>query len=110
MQRYVLFAFKKVLLSSPSLLNIFRAEGVWDFIFSENFFYFSPAPAEFFRDYGIGNVFSLTNEYSGSSLVEYQADLSEIGILQLEAISFMEFAATLTGSSYNLVGSYSFLF
>ncbi|XP_051118042.1 BEACH domain-containing protein B isoform X2 [Andrographis paniculata] len=99
MQQYVIFAFKKVLLSSPSLLDIFRKEHMWDFIFSENFFYFGPAPA---IDTCSMSKFLLMDEYRGPSLVEDEVNTSEVGILQAQVISFMEFAATLPGSSHNL--------
>lgn len=110
MQHYILFAFKKVLLSAPSLIDVFRAEGVWDFIFSENFFYFGPAPAEYFGESSCGNGVPLLDDegFYGSSNFEDRLSAKEVETLQVEVISFMEFAATLSGSSHNLVGSSSF--
>lgn len=107
MQHYVLFAFKKVLLSAPSLIDIFRAEGVWDFIFSENFFYFGPAPAEYFGENSSRNEVPLLDDeaFFGSNNFEDRLNVKEVENLQVEVISFMEFAATLSGSSHNLVGS-----
>ncbi|GER40247.1 WD40 and Beach domain-containing protein [Striga asiatica] len=103
MQHYVLFAFKKVLLSSPSLVDVFRAEGVWDFIFSENFFYFGPAPTEFSRqNISWCKVPLVDEEGSTSGSVVDQPNSNQVEILQVEIISFMEFAATLSGSIHNL--------
>ncbi|KAL6578417.1 hypothetical protein OROMI_010745 [Orobanche minor] len=103
MQRYVLFAFKKVLLSSPSLIDVFRAEGVWDFIFSESFFYFGPAPTEFSEEDCSMNVVLLVNDegYSPGS-VEDPVNTDYVEILQVEVISFMSFAAILSGIPHNL--------
>lgn len=108
MQRYVLFAFQKVLVSSPSLVDVFRAEGVWDFIFSESFFYFDPTPAELsgndFAESGVPLVD--TDEASfGSNDYDGRESSSEVGSFQVAVISFVEFAATLSGSSHNLVCS-----
>lgn len=105
MQHYALFAFKKVLLSGPSLIAIFRAEGVWDFIFSESFFYFDPVPAEYSGENWSRNEDPVVGEkgYYGSSLDDDQ-NAKEVKSLQLEVISFVEFAATLTGCPHNLVG------
>ncbi|CAL5383977.1 unnamed protein product [Camellia sinensis] len=104
LQHYALFAFRKVLVSSPSLLDVFRAEGVWDLIFSENFFYFGPASAEGFgelRKYDEVPPWNL-EIYSSSDGLGSQLNGSEVDILQIEVISFVEFAATLNGSSHNL--------
>ncbi|CAL5385752.1 unnamed protein product [Camellia sinensis] len=104
LSHYALFAFRKVLVSSPSLLDVFRAEGVWDLIFSENFFYFGPASAECFgelRKYDEVPPWNL-EIYSSSDGLGSQLNGSEVDILQIEVISFVEFAATLNGSSHNL--------
>ncbi|XP_047961281.1 BEACH domain-containing protein B isoform X2 [Salvia hispanica] len=104
MQQHILFAFKKVLLSAPSLIDVFRAEGVWDFIFSENFFYFGPAPAEYFGDNSSRNEVSLLDDggFYDSMNFEDVPSAKEVEPIQVEVISFMEFAATLSGSSHNL--------
>ncbi|KAL0392386.1 UNVERIFIED_CONTAM: BEACH domain-containing protein B, partial [Sesamum radiatum] len=104
MQQCVLFAFKKVLLSSPSLVDVFRSEGVWDFIFSESFFYFGLAPTEFSGENFRSNEAPLMDDdgYSGSISSVDQVNLYDVDILQVEVISFMEFAATLNGTSHNL--------
>lgn len=108
MQHHALFAFKKVLRSGPSLIGVFRAEGVWDFIFSESFFYFDPAPADYSAENWSSNEAPLVEEegYYGSTLVEDQ-NAKEVKRLQVEVISFIEFAATLSGCPHNLVGSSS---
>lgn len=110
-QHYILFAFKKALLSAPSLIDVFRAEGVWDFIFSENFFYFGPAPAEYFGENSSRNEVPLLDDEGlyGSSNFEDLLSAKEVETLQVDVISFMEFAATLSGSSHNLVGFFFIL-
>ncbi|KAJ3679372.1 hypothetical protein LUZ60_017383 [Juncus effusus] len=91
MQHYILCAFRKVLVSSPALLKVFREEGVWDLIFSEKFFYFGS---------GIGFP-----DFEGEEKVGiFNPGLSqtEMDGLQVEAISFLEFAATHNGNTNNL--------
>ncbi|CAK9186584.1 unnamed protein product [Ilex paraguariensis] len=104
LQHYVLFTFRKVLVLFPSLLGVFRAEGVWDFVFSENFFYFGSASAEYFGEYctysevpglNVGNC-------SDSNGADSQLIAKETDSLQIEVVSFVEFAATLNGSSHNV--------
>ena len=108
----MLFAFRKILVSSPTLLDVLRAEGVWDLIFSENFFYFWPASAECFVEYCKYDEVPPWNLeiYSSSNRISSELHGSEVDILQIEAISFVEFAATLNDSSHNLVGSSFFYF
>lgn len=113
LQHCVIFAFRKVLDSSPLLLDVFRAEGVWDFIFSESFFYFGPAPSEFSGENSSSDeVHVVSNEiYCGSSSRSSvdQVNTNEFEVFQVEVISFMEFVATSNASSHNLVGpSFSF--
>ncbi|KAL3514285.1 hypothetical protein ACH5RR_027002, partial [Cinchona calisaya] len=104
LQHYVLLAFRKVLILLPSTLDVFRAEGVWDFIFSENLFYFGPTLVEFSGDkFSDSEVSILSNEQlSGLTSNDGHVKSNEVEVLQVEAISFMELAATLTGSSHNL--------
>ncbi|KAL2459002.1 hypothetical protein Fot_55288 [Forsythia ovata] len=106
LQHYVIFTFRKVLDSSPSLLDVFRVEGVWDFIFSESFFYFGPAPSEFSGEnspcYGVPVVSNEMYWGSSSSSSVDRVNTNEFEVFQVEVISFMEFAATLNGSSHNL--------
>lgn len=110
LQHYVLFAFRKVLVSSPTLLDTFRGEGVWDLIFSENFFYFRPVPTECLGKYCKYDEVSPRNFEASSSSNSITTHLhrSEVDILQIDVISFVEFAATLSDSSHNLVGILSF--
>jgi WD40 repeat protein len=93
LQRYALFVFRKVLVLSPSLLDVFRAEGVWDFIFSENFFYFGLASAEFFENH------DEVTPWNQETVSDLQGGCE---VLQIEVISFVKYAATLDGSSHNL--------
>ncbi|XP_057974811.1 BEACH domain-containing protein B isoform X2 [Malania oleifera] len=104
LQHYVLCAFRKVLLSSPVLIEVFREEGIWDLFFSENFFYFQPALEEFSGEGWLHSVGSLRKSevYSTSSCTSSQEKASEIETLQMEVISFVEFAATFNGSAHNL--------
>ncbi|KAL3340220.1 hypothetical protein AABB24_028710 [Solanum stoloniferum] len=104
LQHHVLSAFKKILVLLPSLLHVFRAERAWDFIFSENFFYFGLESLGSSDD-------SLSKKGSSDDCNEQCCDsngrtaslnLHELEALQTEVVSFLEFAATLTGSSHNL--------
>ncbi|CAN1248861.1 BEACH domain-containing protein B [Linum perenne] len=104
LQHCVLDAFRKILVSSPLSLEIFREEGIWDMIFSDNFFYFGPASVEstaecFTNREGfpgkLGQV-SVTNNSNSSTGID------SIEILQMEIVSFVEFAATCKGSVHNL--------
>ncbi|XP_073132382.1 BEACH domain-containing protein B isoform X2 [Henckelia pumila] len=104
LQQCALSSFRKVLVSSPSLVDVFRTEGVWDFIFSENFFYFGPAPAEIIGDNWHRSEILLVHKerYGGSSSDDGRGNTNEVEIFQIEVISFVEFAACLSGSSHNL--------
>ncbi|KAK1275118.1 hypothetical protein QJS04_geneDACA005726 [Acorus gramineus] len=73
---------RKLLISSATLFEVFRQEGIWDLIFSESFFYFK----------------GVSEEISGKN----EASLDESDIIQMEVISFLEFAATLTGNRHNV--------
>lgn len=94
--------FRRVLASAPALLTAFREEGVWDLIFSENCFYFGSSVEEIHfhivtetQDDDANNKRKSTDSESS-----YRSD---VNILQVEAISFLEFAATLNENTYNLV-------
>lgn len=98
LQHHVLSSFKKILVLLPSLLHVFRAEGAWDFIFSENFFYFGLASLGSSDD-------SLSKKGSSDDCTNGRTtslSFHEVEALQTEVVSFLEFAATLTGSSHNL--------
>lgn len=88
-------AFRKVLVSSPASLKVFRDEGIWELIFSENFFYFGPASDDLSGE-------CCTYEESPPELLSAFSGTNNI--LQMEVISFVEFAATSNGSAHNLVG------
>ncbi|XAR62071.1 hypothetical protein NMG60_11016666 [Bertholletia excelsa] len=102
LQHYVLLAFRKVLVSSPKLLDVFRAEGVWDLIFSEKFFYFEPGLAECFGEHGKYDGIPPWNLESYANSDRSQIICEGVDVLQIEAISFVEFTATLIGTSHNL--------
>ncbi|GJM90279.1 hypothetical protein PR202_ga06543 [Eleusine coracana subsp. coracana] len=105
LQHYMLCTFRKVLISAPALLKSFREEGLWDLIFSEKFFYFG-SPVDYINPIiheTQNDHFIDASESTGSKSIN-QADAS---ILQAEAISFLEFAATLNENSNNLVSKLS---
>lgn len=95
LQHCVLNAFRMVLVSSPASLKVFRDEGIWELIFSENFFYFGPASDDLSAE-------CCTYDESPPELLSAFSGFNSI--LQMEVISFVEFAATSDGSAHNLVG------
>ncbi|KAH0760080.1 hypothetical protein KY290_023573 [Solanum tuberosum] len=104
LQHHVLSAFKKILVLLPSLLHVFRAEGAWDFIFSENFFYFCLESLGSSDDALSKKGYSddCNEQCCDSNGRTASLNLHELEGLQTEVVSFLEFAATLTGSSHNL--------
>ncbi|XP_062179129.1 BEACH domain-containing protein B-like [Phragmites australis] len=101
LQYYMVRMFRRVLISTPALLTAFRVEGVWDLIFSEIFFYFgSPVEDGHFHIVSeIQNGDVNNNRISTDSESSY---LTDVNILQVEAISLLEFAATLNENTYNM--------
>ncbi|XP_061352489.1 BEACH domain-containing protein B, partial [Gastrolobium bilobum] len=100
LQKTVLNAFKSLLSSSPMSLEIFREEGIWDLIFSENFFYFESA-----SDKSAGQIFACNEKseiLSASSCTSNTAEASGVNSLQMEVMSFVEFAATSNGNAHNM--------
>ncbi|XP_050124229.1 BEACH domain-containing protein B-like isoform X1 [Malus sylvestris] len=103
LQHCVLNAFRNFLVSSPVSLKVFREEGIWELIFSENFFYFGPASDDLSGECCTYYESSRSLELpSASSGINSQAKVCGIEILQMEVISFVEFAATSSGSAHNL--------
>ncbi|WVZ78912.1 hypothetical protein U9M48_026555 [Paspalum notatum var. saurae] len=101
LQYYMIRMFKRVLISTPALLPAFREEGVWDLIFSGNFFYFGSAV----QDTHFHMVTDIQNgDVNGDRISTYSESLyrTDVNILQVEAISFLEFAATLNENTYNM--------
>jgi hypothetical protein len=97
--------FKRVLISTPALLPAFREEGVWDLIFSGNFFYFGSSVE--------GTHFHIVTDIQNGDINSTQISIeseslycTDVNILQVEAISFLEFAATLNENTYNTVKSF----
>uniref|UniRef100_A0A162A6C6 BEACH domain-containing protein n=1 Tax=Daucus carota subsp. sativus TaxID=79200 RepID=A0A162A6C6_DAUCS len=104
LQHHFLFVLRKVLISSPSLLDVFRSVGLWDFIFSENYFYFGSVLDDFAANYNASSGIRCWNyEYKfDSNLTDHQVNKNMIENLRIEVFSLMEFAATLTGNVHNL--------
>ncbi|OMO50809.1 hypothetical protein CCACVL1_30251 [Corchorus capsularis] len=104
LQHCVLNAFRKVLVSSPASLEVFRKEGIWDLIFSENFFYFGSALEEYSEEFSPFNEGSpdKLEKYSSSGSNAVKLNFSGVEIMQMEVISFVELAATSNGSVHNL--------
>ncbi|GJU06967.1 BEACH domain-containing protein B isoform X1 [Tanacetum coccineum] len=103
LQHYMLFVFRKILVLSPSLLNVFRSEGAWDFIFSEHFYFGSSSTVipEAYINYS--DVRPWSNEpYTRSKSFNKQVPSNEADILQTNVISVIEFAATLDVISHNM--------
>lgn len=107
LQHCVLNAFRKVLVSSPALLEVFRKEGIWDLIFSENFFYFGQASEEFSEEFSPYHEESpeKLEKCSASGNNSVQLKFSGVEIIPIEVISLVELAATSNGSVHNLVCS-----
>lgn len=105
MQLFILFAFRKLLGFAPPLIKVFREEGVWDLIFSEKLFYFGPFMEEIALEIARRSEGIMINSELLSSLEDsmIQAKANEVDILQVEAVSFLEFGATLSGNNNNLV-------
>ncbi|KAK6245788.1 hypothetical protein SCA6_008878 [Theobroma cacao] len=104
LQHCVLNAFRKVLVSSPALLEVFRKEGIWDLIFSENFFYFGQASEEFSEEFSPYHEESpeKLEKCSASGNNSVQLKFSGVEIIPIEVISLVELAATSNGSVHNL--------
>lgn len=103
LQHYVLSTFRKVLVSFPRLLDVFRDERVWDFVFSENFFYFGPVSSEFLGANCSNSEILISRSEDFSKFTCMEGGGIEIDVLQAEAISLVEFAATLSENLHNLV-------
>lgn len=91
---------------SPLSLEVFREAGIWDLIFSENFFYFGPAAEDLSGDTCMSKVFPGKHDMSSApniSNTNSQSKTNGVEILQTEVISFVEFVATSVESSHNLV-------
>jgi hypothetical protein len=109
---------------TPTVLNLFRKDGMWDVMFSEFFFYYGfgglnlPSLKESKRSTKKGTTAQVTwaalktsaldvnmvadhmsSSTFPSSILAYGADEA----LSLEVISFVELAATASGVSNNLV-------
>ncbi|KAK7353018.1 hypothetical protein VNO80_18450 [Phaseolus coccineus] len=100
LQNTVLNAFRNLLSSSPVSLEIFREEGIWDLIFSENFFYFESGSEE-----STGQIFAYNEKsaiLSASRSTGNIVEVNGVNTLQMEVISFVEFTATCNGNTQNM--------
>uniref|UniRef100_A0A7N0VH18 BEACH domain-containing protein B n=1 Tax=Kalanchoe fedtschenkoi TaxID=63787 RepID=A0A7N0VH18_KALFE len=103
LQLHTLGAFQALLALSPFLLEVLREEGLWDLIFSENFFYFGPTLEESLDEHSAfreGSKRKLEVTYSFTFSGNVKAH--DFENLQADIISFVEFAATSNGSAHNL--------
>lgn len=103
LQNGILDAFRKVLVALPASLDVLREEGIWELIFSENFFYFELSSEDSVESCTYYESPREREAYSSSNTVDNQAKIHGVEILQMEVISFVEFAATSNGSVHNLV-------
>ncbi|KAJ1424747.1 WD40/YVTN repeat-like-containing domain superfamily [Sesbania bispinosa] len=99
LQKTVLNAFRNLLSSSPISLEIFREEGIWDLIFSENFFYFESSSEE---SAGLFAHNKKSEILSASGSTSDTTEVNGVNSLQIEVISFVEFAATSNGNAHNM--------
>lgn len=106
LQHSVLNAFRIVLVAFPVSVKVFRQEKIWELMFSENFFYFGPAPEDVFGEsYTCIESLRKNGILSSSSDIISQARNCGIEVLQMDVISFLEFVATSNDSAFNLVSS-----
>lgn len=112
LQRRILYVLRKILTASPTILQTFREEGVWNLLFSEYFFYFKLDTGGFSSETVLlsesakkGSIgYDSASKQSGDpSFHKYEnLNLTQIETIQMEVISFVEFAATLNGCGDNL--------
>lgn len=96
--------FRRVLVSAPALLTAFREEGVWDLIFSEDCFYIGSSVSVEDIQFHIVREDQNDNVKNNRKATNYESSYrTDVNILQVEAISFLEFAATMNENTYNLV-------
>ncbi|KAG0476313.1 hypothetical protein HPP92_013154 [Vanilla planifolia] len=102
MQHCILSTFRRVLLFAPALLEVFREEGIWSMIFSEKFFCVGPFLEELDMEFEAKSKVKVSDVFAVSDIFEDKLKNSDVDILQVEAVSFLEFAATLTANTNNL--------
>ncbi|KAK8941577.1 hypothetical protein KSP40_PGU012222 [Platanthera guangdongensis] len=97
MQYCILRTFRMVLVSAPALLEVFREEGIWGMIFSEKFFYFGSSLKELDLNFEIiSGAFAISESWKDKS------KCNDVDFIQVEAIAFLEFAATLSSNTNNV--------
>lgn len=94
LQHQVLYALRQVLSSLPTLLEVFRAERIWELIFSDDFFFGSAL-----EDIEVNSPVTKRSCLSSTC----RGNDSEVQVLQIEVISFAELAASLNETTHNLV-------
>lgn len=109
LQHYTLVAFRKALSSSCIWLEILRDEGIWELLFSENFFYSGSIDKSISEGMGVREGFSKLSGACASRFHDSPKEVGDIDSLQMEIISFVEFAAMDNGSVHNLVPSFAHL-
>nr|XP_011458851.1 PREDICTED: BEACH domain-containing protein lvsC isoform X3 [Fragaria vesca subsp. vesca] len=103
LQHSLLNAFRIVLVAFPVSIKVFRQEKIWELMFSENFFYFGPAPEDLSGEsYTCIESLRKNGILSSSSDIISQARNCGIEVLQMDVISFLEFVATSNDSAFNL--------
>ncbi|KNA15279.1 hypothetical protein SOVF_099670 isoform A [Spinacia oleracea] len=93
LQHQVLYALRQVLSSLPTLLEVFRAERIWELIFSDDFFFGSAL-----EDIEVNSPVTKRSCLSSTC----RGNDSEVQVLQIEVISFAELAASLNETTHNL--------
>lgn len=101
LQHYILCAFRVIFVSAPVLLKVFRDEGIWDLIFSEKFFYFGSLKQTQI-DIGINSDTLYHNSFPDTESTRDNDHPSGVDVLQVEAIAFLECAATHSSNTNNL--------
>ncbi|XP_021759768.1 BEACH domain-containing protein B-like isoform X1 [Chenopodium quinoa] len=97
LQHQALHALRQFLSSLPTLLEVFRAERIWELVFSENFF--GAALLDFEVDCSATKGSCLSSVTIGNDI---EVLVLKAESLKMEVISFAEFAATLKETTHNL--------
>lgn len=115
---------KKLLEVSPTVLQLFRDDRVWEVMFSEYFFYFglgdyskritkksegSSTAVEGITSKGPeADAYKIGDEESDDDTIPQIPESVDTEPLRLEVISFVELAATVNGTSNNWVPFHNF--
>ncbi|MCO5595748.1 hypothetical protein L7F22_049796 [Adiantum nelumboides] len=102
LQHYTLHVFKKMLAASPTVLAVFREEGLWEVVFSKYFFYYE-------MDAAADSVDQESSQKEVNTFLHPYEKGADSEPLQLEVISLVELAATASGSYENGPECYALL-